>query len=123
MTSSRWGDYHRTYQDKHLHGGGATAAFNSYIHEFTKARSPHERMLAIDRLIHVFHRELLRDPVRSAGVNLIYGKNTREVTEFLDRLTYGEASTPELKATKEAWDRKLELSQRYHPIRRPERDP
>ena len=79
-----------------------------------------KRMLAIDRLIHVFHCELVQDPVRSVGVNLIYGKNTREVTEFLDRLTYGEATSPELKETKVAWDRKQELSQRYHPINRPE---
>jgi ribosomal protein S27AE len=116
----RWGDYFKTYQDKHLHGGGAVWAFRSYIEEFTKARSSRERMLAIDRLIHVFHCELVQDPVRSVGVNLIYGKNTREVTEFLDRLTYGEATSPELKETKVAWDRKLELSQRYHPIDRHE---
>jgi hypothetical protein len=119
----RWGDYHKTYQDKQLHGGGALWAFQSYIEAFTKARSPQERMLAIDRLIHVFHCELVQDPVRSVGVNLIYGKNTREVTEFLNELTYGEASTPELKETKVAWNRKLEVSQRYHPIRRRESDP
>jgi hypothetical protein len=61
--------------------------------------------------------------VRSVGVNLIYGKNTREVTEFLDRLTYGEGSSPELKETQAAWERKLELPQRYHPIRRQENEP
>lgn len=116
----RWRDYHKTYQDKHLHGGGALFAFQEYIEAFTKARSHRDRMLAIDRLIHVFHCELVQDPVRSAGVNLIYGKNTREVTEFLDTLTYGEASTPELKATRAAWEKKLEISQRYHPIRRSE---
>jgi hypothetical protein len=116
----RWGDYFKTYQDKHLHGGGAIVAFKEYLEAFTRARSPRERMLAIDRLIHVFHCELVQDPVRSVGVNLIYGKNTREVTEFLDRLTYGESSTPELKETRIAWERKLELSQRYHPIRRGE---
>jgi len=116
----RWGDYHKTYQDKHLHGGGALFAFKEYLEAFTKARSPRERMLAIDRLIHVFHCELVQDPVRSVGVNLIYGKNTREVTEFLDTLSYGEASTAELKETRTAWERKLELSQRYHPIRRTE---
>src|SRR5438309_1523131 len=60
--------------------------------------------------------ELIEDPVRSVGVNLIYGKNTRQVTEFLNTLSYGEASTPELKETRAAWEKKLELSQRYHPI-------
>jgi len=112
----RWGDYHKTYQDKHLHGGGALFAFKEYLEAFTKARSPRERMLTIDRLIHVFHCELVQDPVRSVGVNLIYGKNTREVTEFLNTLSYGEAGTPELKETRAAWEKKLELSQRYHPI-------
>jgi hypothetical protein len=114
----RWGDYFKTYRGKQLHGYGALPFFQSYVEEFTRARSPRERMLAIDRLIHAFHCELVQDPVRSVGVNLIYGKNTREVTEFLDRLSYGEASTPELKATRAAWERKLELSQRYHPIER-----
>jgi ribosomal protein S27AE len=116
----RWGDYFKTYQGKQLHGGGALFAFKEYLEAFTRASSPRERMLAIDRLIHVFHCELVQDPVRSVGVNLIYGKNTREVTEFLDRLTYGEASTPESKETRIAWERKLELSQRYHPIRKGE---
>src|SRR5260370_9919927 len=48
----RWGDYHKTYQDKHLHGGGALPAFRSYVDDFTKARSPPERMPALYRVIH-----------------------------------------------------------------------
>jgi hypothetical protein len=116
----RWRDYFKTYQHKQLHGGGALPFFQSYLEEFTRARSSRERMLAIDQLIHAFHCELVQDPVRSVGINLIYGKNTREVTEFLDRLTYGEASTPELKTNRAAWERKLEISQRYHPISRRE---
>jgi hypothetical protein len=108
--------YHKTYQGKQLHGGGAIWAFKNYIEEFTRARTPRERMLTIDRLIHVFHCELVQDPVRSVGVNLIYGRNTREVTEFLNVLTYGDASTPELKETRAVWEKKLQVSQRYHPI-------
>jgi hypothetical protein len=71
-------------------------------------RSPGEKMLAIDRLIHTFHWELVSEPGRSAARELIYAKNTTELLTFLDRLTYGEQSTPGLGENKAEWDRKLE---------------
>jgi ribosomal protein S27AE len=108
----KWGDYLATYQDRHLHGGGALDAFSAYITRFEQAHSPHQRMIAIDCLIHAFHWELVKDPGRSAAINLIYGKNAQQVFDFLNNLTYGEASSPEIQATKQSWDRKLALSQR-----------
>ena len=63
-------------------------------------------MLAIDRVIHAFHRHVLRGrpetPTRAAGVNLI-GGTLHEVLTLLDGLTYGQGSTPGTQETLEAW--------------------
>jgi predicted RNA-binding Zn-ribbon protein involved in translation (DUF1610 family) len=107
----RWLDYLKTYQDKHLHGGGAVALFEAFIKQFEHARYlPREKMLAIDRLIHCFHWELVSHPGRIAATNLIYAKNKAELLAFLDNLTYGDGSTPGLPDNKEEWQRKLALS-------------
>src|SRR5438874_8370391 len=65
--SVRWGDYLKTYQDKHLHGGGAVPLFEAFIKQFDSAGSPRGKMLAIDRLIHCFHWELVQNPGRIAA--------------------------------------------------------
>ncbi len=106
----RWRDYFQTFQHKHLTGGGATEMHRAFVEQFERARSPREKMLAIDRLIHTFHWELVSNPGRSAARELIYAKNNRELLTFLDRLTYGEGSTPGLREQKAVWDRKLESS-------------
>ncbi len=112
--SVQWNDYLKTYQDKHLHGGGAIAIFEAFIKEFRRAHLLHEKMLAIDRLIHSFHWELVKNPGRTVATNLIYAKNKLEVLTFLDTLSCGESSTPGLQEGKKEWERKLELSdQRY----------
>jgi hypothetical protein len=67
-------------------------------------------MLAIDRLIHAFHWELVQNLGRTVATNLIYGKNKHEILVFLDTLTYGENSTPGLREGKSEWERKLKLS-------------
>ena len=103
----RWADYFKTIQDKHLVGGGAVAFHAEFVERFRSATSPQAKMLAIDRLIHAFHWELVQRPGRSAARELIYAKNYQELLTFLDTLTYGEQSSPTLRATKAAWDQKL----------------
>ena len=41
--SVRWGDYLKTYQDKHLHGGGAVSLFEAFITQFQRAHLPREK--------------------------------------------------------------------------------
>jgi hypothetical protein len=102
-----WEEYFKTYQHKHLVGGGAVAFHAQYIDRFTRARSPQEKMLAIDRLIHAYHWELVQSPGRSAARELIYAKSYYELLTFLDTLSYGDRSTSGLEAAKREWDRKL----------------
>ena len=63
-------------------------------------------MLLIDRLIHGFHYYLQFGPTRAVGVNLIEG-SYHEVVDFLDRLTYGESSTPGTLQARLEWRAKI----------------
>jgi hypothetical protein len=105
-----WRDYLKTYQHKHLVGGGAVQFHRDFVAQFERARTPQQKMLAIDRLIHAFHWELVREPVRAAARELIYARNYKELLTFLDTLTYGENSTSGLREGKDAWDRKVDAS-------------
>ena len=105
-----WRDYLKTYQDKHLVGGGATELHRAHIAQFDRARTPQQKMLAIDRLIHTFHWELKNRPGRSAARELIYAKNAQELIDFLDSLTLGTHSTPGLQQQRANWEAKLERS-------------
>ena len=106
--SVRGCDYLKTYQGKHLNGGGAVALFEAFIGQFGRARLPREKMLAIDRLIHGFHCVSMGGPGRIAATNLIYAKNKRGLLTFLDALPYGAGSTPGLRENKDQWERMLE---------------
>jgi predicted RNA-binding Zn-ribbon protein involved in translation (DUF1610 family) len=104
----RWRDYFKTYQHKHLVGGGAVTFHQEFVARFERARTPQEKMLAIDRLIHAFHWELVREPARAAARELIRARSYKELLTFLDGLTYGEGSTPGLQEGKAEWDRKAD---------------
>ena len=108
--SARWGDYFKTYQGKHLVGGGALPFHERFVAEWGRAQTPQQKMLTIDRLIHAFHWELVKNPGRPAARELIYARNTTELLTFLDRLTYGERSTPGLRDARVAWESKLDAS-------------
>jgi predicted RNA-binding Zn-ribbon protein involved in translation (DUF1610 family) len=93
-----WKDYQRSYQEKQLFGGAALPFFQAYVEQFFNVRTPREKLLLIDRLIHEFHwyqkaNQALPEPVRPAAANLIEGKGIREVLDFLDSLTNGESNS------------------------------
>ena len=72
-----WLEYMKSYKRHQLNLGGAGPAFEAYVRDFPAARSPQEKMLAVDRLIHAFHYSMSDFPdlpTRPAGVNLINGK-------------------------------------------------
>ncbi len=90
-----------------LIAGHARAAFEDYLRTYPICHSYPEKMLAIGRLIHEFHRELSQDgaalkPTRSACANLLEGTAT-EVLVLLDGLAYGDYSSPDLAAQRESW--------------------
>lgn len=103
-----WEQYFKSYQHKQLHGGGAVDAFKAYVEQFPHAQTKSARMLLIDRLIHAVHWELTQRPSRPAAVNLIEG-NMHTVSQLLERLAYGEQSTPGMQETQAAWRHKMEV--------------
>jgi hypothetical protein len=103
-----WCEYLKSYQDKQLCAGGMEGYFEEFVRDYPRARGPREKLLLIDLLIHRFHREYSGkavsedDPGRPGCVNLIGGR-LGEVMRFLDELTYGPSTAPELGATRERW--------------------
>ena len=93
-----WMEYLKTFKRRQLHSGGAVPAFQSFIQSFDRARDHRQKLIAIDRVIHEFHYSLRKEPdlpTRAAAVNLIDGRLS-DVMAFLDSLTYGDASIPEM---------------------------
>ena len=61
----------------------------------------------IDQLIHAFHQGIKAGmPHRPAANNLIEG-SYEQVVAFLDRLAYGEGSTPGIEETQAEWRDKM----------------
>lgn len=100
-----WGAYRKTFQEKQLRGHNFEPELDYCLKHFPKARTPIEKMRSIDRLIHAVHK----GTAKPAATNLISGK-AGQLTGFLDRLAYGEESTPGVQQTKAAWDDRLRAS-------------
>jgi hypothetical protein len=100
--STTWGDYHKSYQGKQLHGGQAYPMFRSFIDRWPAARTPRDKMLAIDALIHACHGQFKGEMGRPAACNLIEG-TMFELIAFLDELAYGDLSTPGVGEIRERW--------------------
>jgi predicted RNA-binding Zn-ribbon protein involved in translation (DUF1610 family) len=114
-----WVDYLRTIQHKQLYGAEPVLKlFREYVRDFPRAGTARERMLLIDRLIHGFHWYYHQPelPTRPVAVNLIAGK-MRDVVRFLDRLTYGDKSTPGMQEVREEWEGRLDVHPTWFPGR------
>ncbi len=114
-----WRDYFATIQHAQLSGAEPVLEqFRAYVAGFPLARTPGERMIAIDRLIHGFHWYLkINSPTRPVAVNLIEGR-MRRVIAFLDRLTYSGQSTPGLRENYDQWDQLLAVHPEWYPGRK-----
>ena len=102
-----WGAYYATYRTQELGAGGARDIFAAFGNQWSRMRSPREKMVLIDRLIHSWHWETQRQRPkfglgRPTGMNLIEG-NRKQVLAFLDELTYGAENTTGIQATKAVW--------------------
>ena len=112
-----WGEYAKSFKRAQLHSGGAVPAFETYLREYPRARSPKEKLLVVDRLIHEFHyslRQFPDHPTRPAAVNLIEGKMTA-VIAFLDELTYGSKLPRDVRERQAEWKAKVAEMRRGPP--------
>ncbi|MBN1582809.1 MAG: hypothetical protein JXA89_19005 [Anaerolineae bacterium] len=114
-----WADYFKAMQHKQLSGAEPVLQqFQDFVEAFPKARTPQAKMLLIDRLIHGFHLYYQSNsPTRPVAINLIEGR-LGDVVAFLDRLSYGEKSTPGMREVYAGWDKDIEVNRNWYPSRR-----
>jgi len=84
----RWIDYQKTYQHKDLWGGGFADSMREFRARWEARPSPREKMLLIDRLIHVWHWQFSKErgASRPAAPTFIEGSR-KEVIAFLNQLS------------------------------------
>jgi hypothetical protein len=109
--STTWKAYKRSYKGKRIHGGRAYAFFLTFMDEFSRAKGPREKMLAIDRVIHALHESLNQVWTLPASVNLIEGKY-KEIFGFLDGLACGDTTDVSMRERKALWRAKMAEGQR-----------
>jgi hypothetical protein len=84
-------------------GGAATPAFETFVAAWPRARTPRDKLLIIDALIHACHVSLQHGVAsRPAAVNVIEG-TMGELLRFLNDLAYTDRSTAGLEASRQQW--------------------
>jgi hypothetical protein len=114
-----WREYFKTIQHRQLSGAEPVLEqFRKFVNTFPSVRSPQEKMLAIDCLIHGFHWFFKTNkPTRPVAVNLIEGRLS-EVVAFLERLTYSDSSTPGIRQNYAQWDENINVNQDWYSSRK-----
>jgi predicted RNA-binding Zn-ribbon protein involved in translation (DUF1610 family) len=101
-----WANYHQSYRSKQLFGANAVDVFSTYHEAFPRVQTAQEKMVLMDQLIHAFHMSLQHGIGRPAAANLIEG-SLKEVIDFLDKLTSGQASATGIGDSRSAWKQTL----------------
>ena len=97
-----WSEYLASLRKKQLGAGGIEEFLREFVEKYPKAPTPRHRMILIDQLIHRYHWEMIKEPGRPGGSNLIGGTVT-EVVALLNGLTYSEESTSGLQEIHNRW--------------------
>lgn len=94
-----------SHRGKRLVGGSAYPAFLAFLRDFRKARDAHQKMLAIDRLVHAFHGDYqgVRARLRRTACASILEGSDEGLARMLDELAYGENVDPQLLVEKSRW--------------------
>lgn len=90
------GDYHRSWEHRDLNGH--SDRFGAFLRSWPVARTPRQRMMLIDGVVHALHRSARNDSPRNfAARNFIEGRRPR-IVALLEALASGPASTVDLDA-------------------------
>jgi RNase P subunit RPR2 len=103
------GEFYNSYTGKSMLPGSVTELFDSYLARFSKAKTPAEKLLLIDWLIHQFH-VMQGVPGKPVGQNVIQG-TADQVRELIETLAYGPGNARGLTAL-EDWQASY-----YEPVR------
>jgi len=109
--AATWGAYYSRCRRRQLNEGGAGYVFRGFLAMWSVAKTPAEKMIAVDQLIHEFHVYLMRNRrtgktedkhCRSVAVHLIEG-HLAEVVAFLEDIAGHAPRMPELAEAADAW--------------------
>jgi len=93
------GEFYDSYTGKSMLPGSVVDMFEAYLERFPKAKTPSEKMLLIDWLIHQFH--IMQGVARmSVSENVIQG-TADQVRELIETLANGPSSTQGLSSLDE----------------------
>ena len=104
-----WAEYQKSFRGKHLISTGMTLFLQEYAQKYPVARSPQEKMILIDTLIHRYHWEL-EGGLSGPGARDLIGGKPHEIIDFLNHLSYSGKSSPEILETRQEWLKKVEKS-------------
>lgn len=115
--------YRESFEHDNLAAMMALPIFKTYVQSWPLTTQPRARMVLIDRLIHAFHWGLKQQdiPHRSTANNLIEGSHDA-VIALLNQLSYGDASTPELRGAYAEWREHAERMQQLRQSPRAQRE-
>ncbi|NKB72379.1 MAG: phosphotransferase [Candidatus Latescibacteria bacterium] len=109
-----WAQFQATYHHLGLSFEIAVekAFYETFVKAFPRVGQAGRKMVLIDTLIHQFHRDEIDGPPTSlVAFNLIQGiaagAKMEDMIEFLDHLSYGQDSLPEIRQTLSKWRDKM----------------
>ena len=104
-----WAEYQKSFRGKHLIASGMSVFMKEYVEQYRAARTPQEKLILIDTLIHRYHWEL-EGGLTGPGARDLIGGKPGEVIDFLNHLSYGTSSNPEILSTRQDWLDKVRAS-------------
>jgi len=92
-------EFHKSFEHQDLLGMNAVDAFQAFVDGFERrARTPREKMIVIDRLVHEAHKPAKGAMVgNTVGRNLFEGRRHR-IVATLDSLAYGDGSVADIES-------------------------
>ena len=96
-----WQEFRGTFEGEFLNAGDMERFCRDYLGTFAAAKTPGEKLVLIDTLIHRLHGELVGG--NKPGAYAFIEGNIADVASFLDRLTYGPDVPEDIKVKREAW--------------------
>ena len=106
-----WNDYKNSFDGKFLNAGGMKPFCIEYEQAFRTARTPEEKMILIDTLIHRCHGEMTGG--KQPGAYAFIEGEPYDTAVFLDRLNYGDLVPEHIKAKRESWRERVAAGPRF----------
>lgn len=99
--SCTWDEFRRTPSGAHLWPGRMEPFIREFANRYPTAKTPRDKAIIIDTLIHHFHGEM-DEQSKPGAYNLIEGELI-DIVAFLDEISYGEKMPADIEERRAAW--------------------